>query len=246
MAVVLDHAVGVEAHAGGALCLRLEPGPDMHPRRVHPDEEGLVGLNRTIDEIHGGREKLLVRGFHALAGHGPRVLDLAVRRALDHATRPEARPELRVLRIVIGLRLLFRVEVIEIAEELVEAVIGRQVLVPVAKMVLAELAGGIAVVLQQIGDGRAPLRYAVIGAGHADGQKTRSERVLPEDERRASGRAALLGVVVREQRAFLGDAIDVGRLVPHHAQVVGADVAPSHVVAPDHQDVRLFLGPRGC
>ena len=37
-----------------------------------------------------------------------------------------------------------RVEVIEIAEELVEAVHRRQELVLVAKMVLAELAGGVA------------------------------------------------------------------------------------------------------
>ena len=37
-----------------------------------------------------------------------------------------------------------RVEVIEVAEELVEAVDGGQELVPVAEVVLAELAGGVA------------------------------------------------------------------------------------------------------
>ena len=44
-------------------------------------------------------------------------------------------------------RLLFRVEVVEVAEELVEAVVGRQVLIAVAEVVIAELAGRVALVL---------------------------------------------------------------------------------------------------
>ena len=51
-------------------------------------------------------------------------------------------------------RLVLGVEVIEIAEELVEAVDGRQELVAVAKVVLAELRRDIALRLEQIGDGR--------------------------------------------------------------------------------------------
>jgi len=42
------------------------------------------------------------------------------------------------------LRVLFGIQVVEIAEELVEAVIGRQILVLVAEVVLAELSRGIA------------------------------------------------------------------------------------------------------
>ena len=41
---------------------------------------------------------------------------------------------------------------IEIAEELVEPVIGRQHVIEVAEVVLAELAGGVALVLEQRGD----------------------------------------------------------------------------------------------
>jgi hypothetical protein len=47
------------------------------------------------------------------------------------------------------LRLLLGVQVVEVAEELVEAVVGRQVLVAVAEVVLAELAGHVAVRLEQ-------------------------------------------------------------------------------------------------
>ena len=50
----------------------------------------------------------------------------------------------KLLRIVGMRRVFHRVEVIEVAEEFVEAVHGRQELVLVAEMVLAELAGGVA------------------------------------------------------------------------------------------------------
>ena len=59
-----------------------------------------------------------------------------------------------VLRVVGVLRLFLGVEVVEVAEELVEAVVRRQHLVAVAEMVLAELAGHVALRLEQAGDGR--------------------------------------------------------------------------------------------
>ena len=51
------------------------------------------------------------------------------------------------------LRLLLGVQVVQVAEELVEPVHRRQVLVAVAEVVLAELAGGVAERLEQLGDG---------------------------------------------------------------------------------------------
>ena len=50
----------------------------------------------------------------------------------------------------------------------------------------------------------------------------------------------LLAVIVGEQRALVGDAVDVGRAVAHHAAVVGADVPVADVVAHDDEDVRLW------
>ena len=70
--------------------------------------------------------------------------------ALEHATRAELLPEVRILRIVRVFRLFLGVEMIEIAEELVEAMHRRQMLVAVAKMVLAELAGRIAEILEEL------------------------------------------------------------------------------------------------
>jgi hypothetical protein len=48
----------------------------------------------------------------------------------------------------------------------------------------------------------------------ADLGEARTDRRLSSDERRAAGRAALLAISVREQRAFLGKTVDVRRSVP--------------------------------
>ena len=73
-----------------------------------------------------------------------------------------------IFRIVRQFRLFLGVEVIEIAVELVEAVHGRQELVAVAEMVLAELAGRIAERLEQFGDRRVFLLQPERGAGQTD------------------------------------------------------------------------------
>ena len=82
---------------------------------------------------------------------------LVGRPGVDDAARPEALAEVREVvrrRVVRELGLLLGVEVVEVAEELVEAVHGRQELVQVAEVVLAELPGRVAERLQQLGDRR--------------------------------------------------------------------------------------------
>ena len=84
-------------------------------------------------------------------------LPLFVTRHLSDAARPVALPEvgevLRV-RVVRMLGLLLGVEVVEVAEELVEPVLRRQVLVQVAEVVLAELPRRVAERLEELGDRR--------------------------------------------------------------------------------------------
>ena len=82
---------------------------------------------------------------------------LVRRPAAEHAARAEALAELLeavLRRIVRVLRILLGVQVVEVAEELVEPVDGRQELVLVTEMVLAELPGRVAVVLEELGDRR--------------------------------------------------------------------------------------------
>ena len=57
----------------------------------------------------------------------------------------------------------------------------------------------------------------------------------------APGGAALLGVVVGEERAFLADPVDVGRLADHQAAVVDRRLHVADVVAHDEEDVGLGL-----
>jgi len=74
----------------------------------------------------------------------------------------------------------------------------------------------------------------VTGKRQADLGHARAHRHVAADEGGAPGGAALLGVVVGEGQAFRRDAVDIGRLVAHHAAVVVADVPGADVVAPDH------------
>ena len=140
----------------------------VHTCRIEPDEERFVGAGLPLNEVDRGGAGLVVDGFHALFGQCARILDglladpaetwilsgvVAVRRlAPQHAARTEPGPELRVLGIIGMLRLLLGVEVIEIAEELVEAVHGRQECIAVSEMIFTELAGGVAERFQSLGD----------------------------------------------------------------------------------------------
>src|SRR3990170_4495531 len=220
-------------------------GPDMHARRVEPDEEGLAVLDRLLDELLFGGVDFQINGWHPCLGERTGVLDLlpalAVGPRMEYTARAVFLLKLGILRVVIGFGLFLSVEVVEIAEELVEPMHRRQMLVAVAEVVLAELARRIALCLEQVGDRRRPIRNALRRTRHAYGEQPGAERVLAEDERRAPRGAALLGVGVGEQCALLRQAVNVGRFVAHDAEAVGADVMNPYVIAPDDEDVRLLL-----
>ena len=152
--------------------------------RVEPAEERLARGVLPLHEVDRRGGGLVVDRFHPLLGQRAGVLDglladLAEARvdggvvlvgglALQHAARAELGLVRRVLRIVGQLRLFLGVQVVEVAEELVEAVHGRQRFVAVADVVLAELAGGVAEVLEQPADGGVELAHAHRRAGEAD------------------------------------------------------------------------------
>ena len=125
-----------------------------------PEEERLAGLHLPLDEIDGGLEvssstvsmRFLVSGpvssivcLPTLPKRGSIVgSSISVAQVCSTPRGPNFFAERGVLRIVLVLRLLLGIQMVEIAEELVEAVHRRQELVLVAEMVLAELPGGIA------------------------------------------------------------------------------------------------------
>jgi hypothetical protein len=201
--------------------------------------------------------RIVVDGLHPLLRQRPGVLDPLASHpaparllggvvgvggpAVQHPARPEALPEVGEVgrrRVVGRLRVLLGVEVVEVAEELVEAVHGWQVLVAVAEVVLAELPGGVAERLEQLGDGRVLGLQPQRRRRDPDLGEAGAEHALAGDERRAPGGAALLAVGVGEPHALVGDAVDVGRPVAHQPVAVAAQVGDADVVTPDDQDVR--------
>ena len=128
----------------------------------------------------------------------------------------------------------------------------RQGIRVVAEMVLAELAGLVAEVVQEL----CQRRRAGPQIGGASGQLGRdhagAQRMHAGEEGVAAGRAALLGIVVGEHRAFIADPVDVRRLADHQAAMVDARLHPADVVAHDEEDIglsgglRLGRGQGGC
>ena len=110
---------------------------------------------------------LVIHGFHPFGIKRAGVLDLLLADlaparhlggvirvggpAMDHVARADDVQQ--ILRIVGMRRVFHRVQVIEVAEEFVEAVDGGQELIPVAQVVLAELAGGVALRFERGGNG---------------------------------------------------------------------------------------------
>src|SRR5579871_1798437 len=100
---------------------------------------------RPVDKLERGVQELLVGRLHTLLRERAGVFAFLLaprseawivagrfaggRKAVHHAARSEPRLELRILRIVRVLGLLLRVEVIEVAEKLIEPMHGREELV---------------------------------------------------------------------------------------------------------------------
>ena len=220
----------------------------MHVGGVEPDEERGLRADLPPHELLRRGQELVVDRLHPLlrerAGIFNPLCAVGVGPGVDHAPRTKSLAEVgEVLRrwVVGVLGLLFGVEVIEVAEELIEAVRGRQVLVLVPEVVLAKLPGGIAEGFEQLGDGRVLGLEPEVRAWQTDLAEPGAEDALAGDEGRPAGGAALFAVGVGEAHAFVGEAVDVGGAIPHQPVAITAQVGDADIVAPDHEDVRLLV-----
>ena len=146
--VMVDHGVVIGRLPPSRLAqaLGLGVGEDVHVGEVEPDEERLarIVLASSMNSFARGDE-IVVAGLHALGGQRAGILDLLLadpaparllgrivdvgRPGVHDAARAELLAELREILfvgIVVHLRLFLGVEVVEVAVELVEAVVGRQ------------------------------------------------------------------------------------------------------------------------
>ena len=140
---------------------------------------------------------------------------------------------------------LHRIEVIQVAPELLEAVRGRQCVGVVAEMILAELAGVVTEIEQELGKRRGARLQIGRATRQLRGDHAGAQRVHAGEEGVPACRAALLGVIGHEDRAFVADAIDVGRFADHQATMVDARLHPTNVVTHDEENVGL-AGRRLC
>ena len=200
-----------------ALILRRAVGglaPDHRTRRGQADRRRRIHRSGNLGEA--GDRRVLARRRDGLQGRG--LVD--VREA--HA--------------------LHRVEVVQVAPELVEAVRRRQRVGVVAQVVLAELAGVVAEIPQEPRDRRRAGPQVGRAARQLRRDHARAQRIHAGEEGVAPGRAALLGVVGHELGAFVSDAVDVRRFPDHQALVVDARLHPADVVSHDEEDVGLLAG----
>jgi len=142
----------------------------VHSGRVEPNEEWLVRLRICVDELLGCTEEFLINCRHSFDGQGTGVFyslsAIGIGPGMDDAARAVFFLELRVFWIKIAFGLFLGVEVIKVAKEFVEAVIGRQMLVMIPEMIFAELARGVALSLHNVRDRRHPICNAMWVAGH--------------------------------------------------------------------------------
>src|SRR5690349_7214444 len=96
---------------------------------------------------------------------------------------------------------------VQIAEEFIEAVQGRQILVQITEMVFAELASGVALRLKCSGKGCRLIRHTHIRACLPHRRKTSAQGNLTSDETRPARGATCLRIVVREQHALRSQRI---------------------------------------
>ncbi len=185
-------------------------------------------------EIESAGSHFRVDSLHPFHRQGAGVLYPAISVRMNNTPGAELLAKCWILWVVDIFRLVLGVEVVQVAEELVEAVIGGQVLIAVTQVILAELAGGIAVIFQQAGKCRVFFAHTFFRAGKPNLGQAGTKGRLAGNKRSAPGGAALLTVPVGEHGALIGDPVDIGCLVSHHPVVVGADIEPANIVAPNH------------
>src|SRR5450756_730966 len=142
---MLDHAVRIQTDAGPSVGLLFQASPDMHAGRIEPYEERLLVVHSLVDELVGSAVDFLVYRWHARLGQRSSILDplfadlppprlvsriILIRGpTVQHTARSEIRLERRILRIVVSFRLLFCIQVVEVAKELIKSMHRRQVFI---------------------------------------------------------------------------------------------------------------------
>src|SRR4029450_2663015 len=115
----------------------------------------------------------------------------------------------------------------------------------VAEMVLAELAGRVAQIVEERGERRGPGSQVGRAARELRGNHARAQRIHAREEGVAPGGATLLSVIGHEFRAFFRDPVDVWRIPDHQALMIATRLHYADIIAHDEQDIWFLILRRG-
>ena len=186
MHVVFHHTVTVLVLTGNAAEFVFDVGAEMHASPAPPEKEGLFSFVLPVNEVNGCIGGLIVNSFHALFRQRTRIFDFAIGIGMNDTAWAEFFSEIRILlgvRIVRQFRLFLRIEVIEVPEEFVEPMIGRQMLILITKMIFAKLSCGISHEFQHFSDGGIFRFEPKLCAGQSDFTEPRTKHTLARNNR---------------------------------------------------------------
>ena len=224
MAIVFGKGVTVNIFASGSGLTAnavFEVEEHMQSGGAVPKEKRLLVLRLAVEEIERFRHDLIVERLHSLRGQRAFVLRRTIGSAGNNSTRVELLAELRISRAIGIFKVFIAVEMVEVAEVLVEAMPVRQVLFQIAKMILAKLSSGVALCLQDLGERDVFLLQSGRRARRADRCQAGANRKLARQERRSSCGAARLRVEGSQANAFLADTVDIRSFHSHDVTAVG-------------------------
>ncbi len=92
---MLHHAVRIDAKPGLSLAFGFETRPDVHSRRIPPQEERLVLFLGALHEVDRGIRDFLIDRLHALLRERSGIQNSSVRIGMENAAGAEPLPECR-------------------------------------------------------------------------------------------------------------------------------------------------------
>ena len=116
---------------------------DVQTSCAVPEEEGLLVLGLAIDEVERLGHDLIVKCLHPLGRQWPFVFGRTIGGPGDHSARIKLLAELGISRTVWIFEVFVTVQVIEIAEILVETMTMWQMIFEVAQVILTKLSCGV-------------------------------------------------------------------------------------------------------
>src|SRR2546429_3762636 len=111
----------------------------------------------------------------------------------------------------------------------------------VAEMVLAELAGAVAQIVEERGESGRPGPQVRRAAWELRRDHARAQRIHAREEGIAPGRATLLSIVGHHDCTFLRNPVNVRRFPDHQAAMIAARLHPADIIAHDEQDIGFLV-----